>query len=220
MNQHETHEESKALNWLKKIFWSPWTATAIAILAGALISWHFYSAAQAERQLVYSTNPIRTHVVTAGRTTGLQISFNGESLSSANVTSVEIAIWNKGKASIREENILGDGNVTIVSDPPSRILEASVMKCPQPVTQFRVGNSSESLSAGEVPISWSILEQNDGADVQLIYIGSDDVKFSVTGQIEGMHHHNPIAVTAGAKIATPEEQINQQQSTHTSLVYR
>jgi hypothetical protein len=48
------------------------------------------------------------------------------------------------------------------------------------------------LSKGIVPLSWKILERNDGAVVQLIYVGPPRVKLKLTGTVEGRSPILPI----------------------------
>jgi hypothetical protein len=105
------------------------------------------------------------------------------------VTAVQVAIWNRGKESIQQGDILQP--ITIYTDPPSPILEASVIRESRDVIGLVLGNSSSSsatnayLNSGELPVSWRILEKNDGSSIQLIYLGSDSVTISVKGVVEG-----------------------------------
>lgn len=197
------------LGWGRRIAANPWVglgglvAAAISIIVAVVL----YSTAQTERELVYAVNPIYTKVVTAGQTTTLEILHNGVQLGDVDITAVQIAIWNSGKESIRQENVLED--VVIHTDPPVPILEASIRKLSREVTEFTVLSSPELLAAGVVPVSWRILENNDGASIQLIYIGSEEIDVSVQGVIEGIHEVK--RVEPGVKIKTPLQQVRDEQ---------
>jgi uncharacterized Tic20 family protein len=164
---------------------------------------------QKERELVYAINPIKTQVVTMGEFTGLEIIHNGIALGNTDVTAVQIAIWNSGDLSIRSENILKE--VAICTDPPVQILEVSIVKNYREydVTEFRTLDTEETLKNGRVPVTWRILERNDGASIQLIYLGSIDVDIYVDGLIEGGGAVN--RVESGITIKSPTEQFKSEQ---------
>ncbi|MBA7698569.1 hypothetical protein ES703_107247 [subsurface metagenome] len=160
---------------------------------------------QTSRELVYAVNPVRTEVVTMGQATGLQIIHNGVDLGDVDITAAKIAIWNSGKESIRKENILKD--IIIKTDPSVPILEVSIVKYYRDadVTGFSILESKELLGTGKVPLSWRILEKNDGACIQLIYLGSTDVNINVEGLIEGSGEVG--SVDTNVEIESPDEQV-------------
>jgi len=145
----------------------------------------FYFVSQETRELVYSVNPIKTQVVTMGKATGLEIIHNGINLGDTNITAVQVAIWNSGDLSIKPENILK--KVVIQTVPQVRILEASIVNNSRDIeiTGFMLEDTPDTLANGEVPTAWRILEKNDGASIQLIYLGSPDVEVFLDGAIEG-----------------------------------
>jgi len=162
---------------------------------------------QTERELVYAINPVRTAVVTAGQASGLAVLHEGEPLGSVDVTAVQVAIWNAGKQSIRHENILED--VVIVTNPPVQILEASIRHHSREVTGFTLIETPGILTSGRLPVSWRILEKDDGASIQLIYVGTEEVTFHVEGVIEGLRGIKDVEL--GVDIKTPQEQIQEEQ---------
>jgi 4-amino-4-deoxy-L-arabinose transferase-like glycosyltransferase len=198
---------------VREILGSPWfrVVEVVLVLAGIIIPSLLYFSSRAERELVYAVNPVRTTVVTAGQASELAVFHEGEPLGNVDVTAAQVAIWNAGKQSIREENILED--VVICTDPPVLILEASIRQCSREVTEFTLIETPELLASGRVPVSWNILEKNDGASVQLIYVGAQEVDFHVEGVIEGLRGIRDVEL--GVKIKTPQEQIRAQQSSRT-----
>ena len=151
---------------------------------GIVLAVVLYSISQDKRELVYSVNPVKTQVVTMGKTTGLEVLHNGVNLGNTDITATQVAIWNSGDLSIKRDNILKD--VVIHTEPPVRILEASILKNIKDyeITGFEIDISEVNLVNGKVPATWRILEKNDGASIQLIYLGSTDVDIYIDGFIE------------------------------------
>lgn len=200
-------------NKARGILKSHWFGVAGVLVgvAGVILAAFFYLSSQTERELVYAVNPVRATVVTAGQASELAVFHEGEPLGNVDVTAAQVAIWNAGKQSIREENILED--VVICTDPPVPILEVSIRQCSREVTGFTLVEAPESLASGKVPVSWHILEENDGASVQLIYVGTQEVDFRVEGVIEGLRGIKDVELSV--EIKTPQEQIREQQGTRT-----
>jgi hypothetical protein len=204
-SQNEREPEKK----LKSVWASPWFGVAGVLigLVGIVIAVVFYMGVQKERELVYTISPISTAVVSAGEASELEILHKGKQISGVDITAVQVAIWNAGKQSIRQDNILED--IVIFTEPTVQILEASVRVRSRDVTGFTLHDTPQSLEEGKVPISWQILEKNDGGSVQLIYAGSQKIKIGVKGTIEGLHGIKLVEI--GVKIKTPTEQIREQQ---------
>jgi hypothetical protein len=196
-------------NKARKIPVSTWIGIAVGVLGllVGIVSLFLYFSSRAERELVYAVNPVRTAVVTAGQATELAVLYKDEPLGSVDITAAQVAIWNAGKQGIRKENVLED--VVISTDPPVPILEASIRQCSREVTGFTLVETPELLASGRVPVSWHILEENDGASIQLIYVGKQEVIFHVEGVIEGLRGIKDVEL--GVDIKTPQEQVHEQQ---------
>jgi hypothetical protein len=66
------------------------------------------------------------------------------------------------------------------------------------------------LRKGTIPITWKILENNDGGCIQLIYLGSTNATIFVDGIIEGGGKLK--GVDSGITIKSPEDQMNSKSS--------
>ncbi|MEK6286312.1 MAG: hypothetical protein AABO57_11265 [Acidobacteriota bacterium] len=130
--------------------------------------------------MTYYVHPSRSVIVKAGQSTSLRVLYKDKDLDT-DVTAVQVSIWNQGKDLIRKEQILS--NAKIVTRPLVPVLEATVSKPSRNVIDFNIDESH--LSEGYVPLSWRILEQDDGAVVQLVYAGSSDIEIQVEATIEG-----------------------------------
>ena len=117
------------------------------------------------------------------------------------VTAAQVAIWNDGTESIRPENVLSP--VCILLHPSVTILEAKIRKVSRGVIGAAVNVSR--LTDGVVPVTWKILEHNDGAVIQLIFAGSTETDIAVDGIVEGQP--TVLHVKPSHKIHSPTEQL-------------
>jgi len=176
----------------------------VAII-GLVVMIVLFFVSQTSRELVYVVNPVKTSVVTKGQATELKIMHKGVDLGDVDITAAQVAIWNSGEESIRKENILKD--IIIRTDPPVPILEVSIVKCLRDadITGFSILESPKLLETGKLPVSWRILEKNDGASIQLIYLGSTDVHIIVEGLIEDSGEVKSVGTDVSIK--SPYEQV-------------
>jgi len=195
-----TVRSNSVLAW----FASPWVGligTAAAIL-GLGFAWFTYSNTQRFRKLTYYVHPIRTVVIKSDETTGLRVLHRGQQIT-GDVTAAQIAVWNQGSEPIRREDILDE--VRIVTSPRAPILEASVRKVSREIIGLRLDDSRR--ASGMIPLSWKILERDDGGVVQLIYAGPATVGISVVGAVVGQSQVSAIRFTG--TITSPSEQLAQ-----------
>lgn len=83
---------------------------------------------------------------------------------------------------IKAEDVLDPVKVEI--DPGCEIIDARILKISRAVTGFAKGQVSDTAK-NELPLSFRILEHNDGAQLQIIYTGKPDAHVSLAGTIVG-----------------------------------
>ena len=177
-------EAASGGNWLTRFLSNPifgmiaWVATVL----GSILSVYFYFEGTKRRDLVYFVNPAQAVVVKTGEATNLHVRYGDRELKS-DVTAAQIALWNRGNDSIRPENVLEQ--VAIRTNPPVPILEASVRKRSRGVVDISLDQAR--LNEGIVGVSWKILEQGDGAVIQLVYAGPPSTQIVASGVIEGQN---------------------------------
>jgi hypothetical protein len=167
--------------WLMRLFSHPlvgMTGTVAGVL-GLVLSVYFYVQSDKKPDFVCLVNPAQAVVVKTGESSALHVFFGDRELKS-DVTAAQVAIWNRGNESIRPENILDQ--VTLCTNPQVPILEAVVRKKSRSVVDVSLDQSK--LSSGVVGVKWNILEQGDGAIVQLVYAGPPSTQIQITGVIE------------------------------------
>lgn len=163
-------EEFLRKNWKGIVFY----------LFPIFISIYLFVLAKENRDLCFFENPTKATVFKSGQAAGLQVLHQGTPIDT-DVTIVQVAVWNHGRKSIRQENILKP--VILYTSPGCSILDASIRKASRDVSDIRLDKSS--LKEGTLPISWKILEKNDGAAIQLIVAGKPATAIRCKGTIEG-----------------------------------
>lgn len=176
---------------------------SIASLVGVILAVYFYRDSIRAPKLTYYTHPARTTVVKAGQASSLAVSFKGKAIS-GDVTALQIAIWNAGKAPIRNVDILTP--VEIVMEGSTPILESTVRKVSRDITQISIDDRD--ASAGRLRLNWRILEENDGCVVQVIYAGASDAHLSVMGTVVGQRSVDQLRY-AGNIMSPTEQYISQ-----------
>jgi len=152
--------------------------TAASVLGvGLAVFFYFLDAKTPDlTALVY---PIRTTVVKLGQASNLSVKFQDKVIDS-DIASAQIAIWNRGRLSIRPSSVLKPVEIVM---PGARILEATIRKQSRDVANLRLNTSN--LDQGRVLLSWDILERGDGGIIQLIYAGDNTAQINFQGVIEG-----------------------------------
>jgi hypothetical protein len=161
-------QQNHKLDRLVSLFKHP-AVGIIGSLSGIIaipLAIYFYSQTVSHPELVYYVNPAKAVVVKQGATTRLAVTLDSRAVTT-DITAAQVAIWNRGKQSVRRESVLEP--VVIRTDPSVPILEATIRKQSREVTRLNV--SQDELSKGELSISWAILEQGDGGVIQLVYAG-------------------------------------------------
>jgi hypothetical protein len=143
---------------LRRFFSNPLVCVlgTVASLLGLVLAILFYLQAREVRDLVYVVHPVRTILARAGHESDLSVQFKGQPLAGLDVVGVQVAIWNDGKKSIREADVLK--SVEVRFSPAVQILQAAVSKSSRDVAGLRLSGDSEPKRSGRLPIGWKILE--------------------------------------------------------------
>ncbi|MGK3958946.1 hypothetical protein WMF38_38545 [Sorangium sp. So ce118] len=167
--------------------------------AGLFTGIYFYQISKRDPELTYYVHPVQAAVVKTGQASRLAVSHDGNPIDS-DITAAQVVIWNNGKQSIKKDSVLKAIKLELEDETP--ILEATVRKVSRDVIGFTI--QTDELSKGRASVSWNILEQDDGAVLQLVYAGKPGTQIQVSGIIEGQkqleryEYHN--------RILSPDEQ--------------
>lgn len=179
-------------------------AASIASIVAIPLSVYFFLASRETPELTYFVHPAKAAVVRTGQTSRLSVQFDGQDLTS-DVTATQIAFWNAGRRPIRGSAILSP--LVIRTGNKARILEARLQKASRDVVGLTVDSSR--LSSGEVEIRWSILEQNDGGVLQIVYAGDEKVEIQAHAILEGQRE--VVRLDYGRQLSTPGEEYTRSQ---------
>lgn len=149
-------------------------------LFGIVLAIVFFFQSIERPEITSFVHPVRTTVVRADAASALTVVYRGAKLAS-DVSAAQVAFWNAGNKAVRQGDVLEPFVIQVGGNTP--ILEARVRKTSRPLAKVELDQSQ--LAKGRLGVSWSILEEGDGAVIQLTYAGSVDAPIHVTGAVVG-----------------------------------
>jgi hypothetical protein len=179
---------------VKNIFKSPWFQGFFFFIIGVMSSSYFTSLET--RKLTFYVNPAKAAIVSTDKSDKLKVYFEGKLLE-RNVTAVNIAFWNAGKTPIKKDEVLEKLEFRTPKNVP--ILEVKLTKVSRDVVGLEIDRTK--LPEGILPLSWKILEKNDGAVIQVIYAGTANDELSAHSVILGQEQIDSIKYPGSIKSA-------------------
>ena len=179
----ENQPQQKNTSFLAWLIDHVFTKTLLAILTivGFFLTIYFYRASTAAPDLTYYISPTRTAIVQKGSINNLSVSYLGTTIT-GDLSSAEIQIWNQGKSPIHKENILK--TITLKTPNHEKFYTISYTTTRNDVIGFELLDNTNN-ETGSQPMSWKILEHNDGIKLQVIYGGNVALPLTLVGAIEG-----------------------------------
>ena len=153
------------------------------ITAASLVLAYYWHGQSVEKRIPMYHRQLGTTLVSKSvpAPSELRVLYKGKELDSE-VSAVVVYIWNAGKLPIKAEDVLEP--LTIELEPKCEILESRILKVSRPVTKFSTGDVKANAQ-NRLPLSFSILEQNDGAAIQVVYTGGFFTNAIVKGTVLG-----------------------------------
>jgi len=169
-------------------------------LTGVSLALYFHAQSVQDRKPLYYLGQRATIVDSAvAATSPLQVLYQVHPVGNTILVEVVLYFWNGGKLPIRTEDVLEPVAIQLAS---GEILESRVLHISRSVTKFEIHPVSESAK-NVLPMSFGILEHDDGAAIQLIYAGKSDIAITVNGIIVGAG--TPRFFSEGPRLHSPEE---------------
>lgn len=171
-------------NWARKN-WLGLVGLIIGLL-GLGSSYYFYTVSVKEREPILLEDPLRSTIVEADsiKNFPLRIVDRDGKPVEKDITSFRFYLWNQGRESIKNTDILKPLRVELAAQDVQiidyKILAISRSEIVNPKIELN-GGSTNSLN-----VSFDILEEGDGFVVQLLYAGSRNAELAVKGVIEGV----------------------------------
>lgn len=152
----------------------------LAALASIPLAVLLYFAGVHKPNLSYYLHQERTKIVSVGGDPLLQVSYAGEEIRD-DITAVQLAIWNAGSAPIRASDLLQVPTLTLQA--PAKLLSAKILETTRSVNDFRLNDTRR--NEGLLSFSWTILEEGDGAKIQILFAGPPEAQLRVSGAVVG-----------------------------------
>jgi hypothetical protein len=151
-------------------------------------------------QLSYTVNPVRTIIGDPTRSRRIEMRVQGRA-ATVPIMAAQVLIFNDGRYAIDSKDFTPDP-LRIVTGPRTALIDATVQKATRPAaTLFHVTADDSHLAAGEVPIGWNFLEEDDAAVVQLIYAARQpDITIGLAGTIKGQKKLREVLIDRAAKM--------------------
>jgi hypothetical protein len=167
---------------LDKLLRDP-VVSAVTLLAtvGAIpLTIYLYFRPPGHRDLCYLVNLEKTVVVKEGQLSRLSVTLDGKPIAS-DVSAAQIVFWNDGNQAIRGGHVLEP--LLLRTSPNVPIIDASIRKTTRAVVHPKIDTTN--FNRGVLGLSWDILEENDGAALQVVFAGGTDTDLVATAVLEG-----------------------------------
>lgn len=162
-------------------------------LVGLGFAGYTYLESKVEPLLVARLNAVRTIVVSPEGVENLQVLADGRQIKGP-ITAVQVAVWNAGRRPIKgTEDVLEPIGLEMEGKAP--IISARILRLSREVTRFEMDQSGK--AEGLLGLRFRILEQGDGALLQITYMGNDKLPVIGRGVIVGQNKF---------EVTTPSEQ--------------
>lgn len=145
-------------------------------------SYYFYLQSIEKREPVFAFDEVPTKILVANDIAYSPIEvYKGDGVKITNdLSSIKLYVWNKGKKSIKPENVLSPIVISSVDSLVS-IIDVKKIKSSREIIDFKVERVEDSL----IFLTFDILEKEDGCLLQILYEGESSQPFNITGIIEG-----------------------------------
>ena len=154
-----------------------------------------YLGSTTSRNLVYFVAPVKTAVARVEQSSRITVQVDNVHIT-RDVTAAQIAIWNNGKESIREENLLGSGFLSVKTGPEHPIIDAKVLEVSREKV-VKLDLDSSDIDNGRLGVKWAILEKDDAALLQLIYFGDEETPITVSADVQKPSQVRPMSTGKG-----------------------
>lgn len=151
---------------------------AVSSLISTPLAFYFYFKQAPSRQFYVREPAVRSVFVSRDTPSALEVRAHGEAIGQKDVFAVQLAFWNGGNQSIHPENVLEP--IVFTTGPGTQIIEAKVLRQVRQISKVMVKRIDDQHAA----VTWNILEDGDGAVVQLLLAGDQRAAVGLSGIIE------------------------------------
>jgi hypothetical protein len=155
-------------------------------VASLVFAYYVHAVSQERRVPVFAIDPQRVELFTAESASRAPIrvfTADGQPVTK-DLTAVHWYFWNAGRKPIKGADVLEPLRIRL-GDPSGRILDFKVTRTSRPVARVHLDRDPGD-PARALLLSFAILEMDDGAAGQLIYVGGRAAPVTISGTIEGV----------------------------------
>jgi hypothetical protein len=152
----------------------------VGILIGFVVSLFFWWLSEKARDVNMIMRQGVSSVIQKNVLSDLSVTFKGKAVVD-DLFLIDLAIWNAGKEAVRSEDILKE--IGVQWEPSLNVLEAKIIESKRDVSKISIATGN--LTARALRVDWKILEQGDGALIQLVCTGDTRALVSLYGTIVG-----------------------------------
>jgi len=169
--------------WLKIITDNPYVTLGLLLLAVVtfILMILFYYRSKRIKRPYYAVRSINLIQNFRSKLSSLKISYKDEQVE--NLTISNVAFWNGGKETIRENDITNVKPLKILLKEPYKILDAKIICSNNPANEISVGEVGS--DGRTLLINFEYLDANEGFVLQIIHDGDSSYDLSVSGIIIG-----------------------------------
>ncbi len=165
---------------------------AISLIFAGFTYWD----GQVAPNLVTQINPFRATFISSEGINSFKV-YKDERKIEGPISAAQLVVWNAGRQPIKQSDILEP--IRIHTSSGSRIHSVQIQSVVRSVSGISAAPDATGVG---VEVTFRILEQGDGALLQIIYEGDENVTFNVTGSVVGQRSLD--AITA----PKPKEKTN------------
>ena len=168
------------MNWLEiqSWFWANWAGVFI----GFAISFLFYWLGKKERKPKFAVRSYTVIQKAKEMTPGLTVHFGGHGEDLSNFTISRIAIWNRGKETIRRDDVPRLDPLRVLALEETKLLSAEVIYSSNVANQFSCSINKDKTVLN---VSFEYFEWNEGMVIQVAHSGIGSHSLDVKGKIKG-----------------------------------
>jgi len=150
-------------------------------IIGIVLSIYFYEISKKERRPTFVIEPIRTEIFNSKKliNSPIRIIKSDSQEIKRDLTIIRFYFYNKGKESIKKENILTQ--IRIKTDPNTKIIDYKILKQARAINEVQL----VPIDSTTIEIVFRILEFNDGFTGELLVEGNSQTDLKIGGIIEG-----------------------------------
>ena len=172
-------------DWTDFIEWlttNPWFSILMLVFAvlGFLSVFIVYFKTKKARRPCYAVSSYNIFTDVVSEVESLEVSYAGKQVGS--LTSTKVLFWNKGRETIRKDDLAPSDTLKLETEGEVRILDAKILHQKNPANRFHVPTP---LHTSMLPLAFDFVDRDEGVVIQLLHTGRSSMDIRLTGTVMG-----------------------------------